>query len=167
MKDTIKQNKIGWPEMDKLSPEQYRINQILDKLDMALKELECRWGVGRIETLVSQNMAKKWQRQTASLNQAISNNDLAQVDDLVDGTIRGCAALELDAIAQGHAPHDAPLCWTVAMPDGNTLAIVRHHKDAALLQASSKDIVIWTVEELARLVCYKGTLVNISPDMDV
>lgn len=148
---------------DNITPDQYYINQMLDKLDTKAAEVESRWGVGRLERLVSFDMAQKWGRQMDRLREAISKSDAVTLPEIVNGTIRGYEAMEADVMAQGHKPHDAPLTWTVGLPSGKTLAIVRHPKDAALVEDLRKahgDVVVWTLDEIANIIETKYTLVN-------
>lgn len=163
MRKLIKENKIGWPMVDNITPDQYYINQLLDKLDTKAAEVESRWGVARLERLVSFEMAQKWSRQMGRLQKAISENDVFTLPEIVSGTIRGYDALEADAIAQGNKPHDAPFAWTVGLPSGRTLAIVRSPKDASLmndLKRDHGDVVVWTIDEVANIIEREYTLVN-------
>lgn len=164
MRKLIKENKTPWPASDNLTPDQYACNQWLDKLDTAFCEVESRWGVGRLEKLVSYDTAQKWKAQMEKLNKSISENDIFTLPDLVNGTVRGLSVLEADAMAQGNKPHDAPLAWTVGLPSGRTLAIVRHEKDFALFQDASKqfgDVVVWTLDQIANIIENQYTLVNV------
>ena len=148
---------------DNITPDQYYINQLLDKLDIKAAEVESRWGVERLERLVSFDMAQKWRRQMDKLNEAISESDVFTLPEIVNGTIRGYEAMEADAVAQGNQPHDAPFAWTVALPSGKTLAIVRHPKDASLmndLKRDHGDVVVWTIDEIANIIESEYTLVN-------
>lgn len=170
IRNIIKENKTGWPMSDNITPDQYYINQLLDKLDTKAAEVESRWGVARLERLVCFDMAQKWTRQMDRLNKAISESDVFTLPEIVNGTIRGYEAMEADAIAQGHKPHDAPFAWTVGLPSGKTLAIVRHPKDAALmndLKRNHGDVVVWTIDEIARIIENEHTLVNIPPSPPV
>lgn len=163
MRKMIKENKTPWPASDNLTADQYACNQWLDKLDTAFCEVESRWGTGRLEKLVSYDMAQKWKAQMEKLNKAISENDIFTLPELVNGTVRGLSALEADAMAQGHKPHDAPLAWTVGLPSGRTLAIVRHEKDFALFRDASRqfsDVVVWTLDQIANIIEKEYTLVN-------
>lgn len=163
MRKLVKENKIRWPMSDKITPDQYYINQMLDKLDTKACEVESRWGVARLERLVSFEMAQKWQRQMDRLRKAISENDVFVLPEIVNGTIRGYEALEADAVTQGYKPHEAPLAWTVGLPSGKTLAIVRHPKDASLMEDLKKahgDVVVWTLDEVANIIEKEYTLVN-------
>jgi hypothetical protein len=164
MRKTIKENKTVWPAADTLTPDQYACNQWLEKLDTAFCEVESRWGIGRLERLVSYDMAQKWKVQMEKLNKAISENDIFTLPELVNGTIRGFVALEANAVAQGHKPHEAPFAWTVGLPSGKTLAIVRHPKDASLvndLKRDHGDVVVWTIDEIANIIEKEYTLVNL------
>lgn len=164
MRKTIKENKTPWPYSDQMTPDRYACNQWLDKLDTAFCEVESRWGVGRLERLVGFDLAQKWRVQMDKLNAAISESDIFTLPDLVNGTIRGLSVLEADAVAQGHKPpHDAPFAWTVGLPSGKTLAIVRHPKDASLvndLKRDHGDVVVWTIDEIANIIEREYTLVN-------
>lgn len=152
MRTIIKQNKADWIERDNMTADDFAMQKWIDKLDRCLVEVESRWGVDTLPKLVTQTMADKWQRQMDKINAAIQSSDIAIFPELVDGAIRGCSAMEAEAKALGHNPHDAPLCWTVATPGGNTLAIVRHAKDAGLIKNHGDDVLVWTIDELASLV---------------
>lgn len=158
MRKTIKENKIGWPMSDNITPDQYYINQLLDNLDAKACEVESRWGVGRIERLVSFDMAQKWSRQMEKLTVAISKNDVFTLTEIVSGTIRGYEAMEADAIAQGHKPMHETVGMSVMLPSGKELLIVRSRVDAE--NAKRKDCVVWTLDEVANIIENKFTLVN-------
>lgn len=165
MRQIIKENKKDWIEMDQnTSAVDYEIQRWLQKLDTVAAEYESRWGVSRLHKLVPYEMAQKWQAQTAKLNAAIQSGNLYDMPELVEGTIRGYVALERAAIADGHKPHDAPLAWTVGLPSGKTLAIVRHEKDFALFKDASRqfgDVVCWTIDQIANIIEKEHTLVNV------
>lgn len=143
---------------DNITPDQYYINQLLDKLDTKACEVESRWGVGRIERLVSFDMAQKWTRQMDKLREAISANDVFTLPEIVSGTIRGYEVMEADAIAQGHQPMHESVGMSVRLPSGKELLIVRNRVDAE--NAHRKDCVVWTLDEVANIIENKYTLVN-------
>lgn len=164
MRKILLKHKIGWPEMDTLKPAQYRINQLIGKLDDAYVSHEKLWGVGVLPTLVDKELYDKWQRQVEKLNQAIEDSDIASLEPLIDGTIRGLALLDSKAREGGHKPHDAPVAWTCAMPSGSTLAIVGSKAEAALWQANAKPddkMVIWTIQEIANVIDSDHNLMNV------
>lgn len=140
---------------DKLTPDQYQINQWIDKLDSLAVEYEARWGCGVLPRLVDQATALKWDRQLRKVNEAIEKNDLHTMVDLCRGMERGWAALEKEAISKGHKPHGAPVAWTVGMSNGKELAICATRNDAAMLAANGaaeRKMVVWTLQEIANLI---------------
>ena len=143
---------------DNVTPDQYYIRQLLDKLDIKACEVESRWGVGRLERLVSYDMAQKWKRQMEKLNAAISTGDVFTLPEIVSGTIRGYDAMEADAIAQGNQPMHEAIGMSVRLPGGKELLIVRSRADAE--KAHRKDCVVWTLDEVANIIENKYTLVN-------
>lgn len=164
MRDKLRKLKTSWLEVENMSGTDYEIQRWIQKLDTVACEYECRWGVSRLHSLVPYELAKKWKAHEEKLNAAICDKNLYDLPELVEGAIRGYSALEAAAIAQGHKPHDAPLAWTVGMPSGKTLAIVRHSKDAALmndLKRDHVDVVVWTVDEIARVIDGSFELSNI------
>lgn len=164
MRKILLTHKIGWPEMDTLTPAQYRINQLIGKLDDVCVDVEKRWGVDVLPALVNKELYDKWKIQGEKLNAAIVANDLQLVEELVEGCIRGYGVLEAKAKELGHKPHDAPVAWTCAMPSGTTLAILGTSAEAAIWQANAKPddkMVIWTIQEIANVIDSDHTLINV------
>lgn len=152
----------SWQDMTDLKPEEYIINQWLHKLDQTALEYEAKWGVGRLPSLVSPSLNHKWNTQQDKLTEAIRDRDHKRVQQLVEGAIRGYAALEADALDAGYKPHVAPYAWTVAMPSGGQLAICDTHARAASLQAiltPQNNMIVMTIEEIAALVAARRNVV--------
>lgn len=153
--ETVHKRKVSWPMSDKLTPEQYQINQWIDKLDSLAVEYEARWGAGVLPRLVRPDTALKWERQLRKVNEAIEKNDLHLMVELCEGMARGWDALEKQAMALGHKPHGAPVAWTVRMPNGQELAICATRNDAAMIAANcakERNMVVWTIQEVANLI---------------
>lgn len=141
---------------DTLTPEQYQINQWIEKLDTLNVEYESRWGCGVLPQLVSSATAEKWLRHCQKIDDAITSNDLQLMVDLCEGAKRGLDALEQEAMRLGHKPHGAPVAWTVMMENGKELAICATRNDAAMCAsngAKERDMVVWTIQEVANLIC--------------
>lgn len=151
--------------MDQLSGTDFEIQRWIQKLDVVCSEYESRWGVSRLQTLVPYDLAQKWKSQTDKLNAAIQSGNLYDMPELVEGCIRGYGAMERAAIESGNKPHDAPLAWSVAMPSGRTLCIVRHDKDASLVndlkRMHGEGVIVWTTDEIANIIEKEYTLVNL------
>jgi len=152
---SIIEKKVRWPEMDKLDPQGYQINQWIDRLDNLNVEYEARWGVGVLPKLVSPETSEKWHRHIEKLDSAIEEKDVYNVRELIEGAFRGYDAMEKEAMTAGFKPHGAPVAWTVRMSDGRELAICATRNDAGVLHGNCRDripLVIYTLEEIAGLV---------------
>jgi len=127
-----------------LTPEQYETSRHCERLDAVTREYESRWGVARLDKLVSTATNEKWQRQWAKISAAIMANDHVTLAGLVGGTVRGWVALEQEAVALGHKPQERDL-WYVSV-DGVEYVIAKSVDHA---RNAPKGVV--TVEELVRV----------------
>jgi len=144
-----------------MNNEEIVIQKWLQKFDTEIVKYENKWGVSQLETLCSPEMAIKWKRQMHKLNTAIDECDLFTMPELVEGCIRGLAALESDAINKGATIPQPENFMRVVLPkSGKELIIAVTGADASKLQASEK-AVIWTLDEVAAMVESQGTLINV------
>lgn len=145
-------------DMDMTGTE-YEIKRYLDKLDQVAIEYEARWGADNLQNLVSQGLKDKWVFQVQKLNGAIQASNLSLVAELVDGTIRGYAVLEQEALYRGHKPHD------------NTQVMEYQHKDSGqryricrtLAEArvnTEKNVLVYTLDEVVNIL-EANQLVNV------
>lgn len=139
--------------MINLMPHDYLINQHIHKLDQVTVEYEAKWGVGRLEKLVSENLAQKWNSQKDKLNDAIRDRDPARVAALVDGCVRGYAALEAEALKNGHTLNP-PEWWDVQHESGRVYRIVKSEPQSRLAAQGclSDGVTVYTLQEVARLL---------------
>lgn len=144
----IIERKCGFMEQALMSPEQATINQILYGLDLARHRAELRWGVGRLIELAPEDLRNKWVAQGEKSVSAIIANDVALVEELVAGSIRGWDALERSAVALGHVPYEAQF-WEVMVEDV-VYRVVRSAEDAHVVIFDSERPVV-ALEELVRV----------------
>lgn len=139
--------------MTTLTPDDYLINQHIHKLDQVAVEYEAKWGVGRLEKLVSENLAQKWKLQKEKLDEAIRERNPSRVMALVDGCVRGYAALETDALKNGHALNP-PEWWDVRHESGRIYRIVKSEPQSRLAAQGclSDGVTVYTLQEVARLL---------------
>lgn len=150
---TTAHQRTSWPQSDDLPPDAFAINTAVERFDAMAHRMEAKWGVGRLPTLVPQEMAERWARHIEKLNAALANQDTAAVRALVDGAERGWAAMEQAAAAAGHAPL-TPEVWEVRMPSNpnRVIQIVRSNAEAAEVLRDGIDVEIWTLEEVANVI---------------
>ena len=150
-------NSIPWPEENSLAPVDYQINRLVQKLDDVVRGYEAIWGVGRLPELVPVELNEKWQRQIYKLNTAIADRDVAAVEELIDGTIRGWAALEQAAIQAGHNPID-PDVWEIKLSNGQILRICKNLNQARA--KAEEGYVTWSLYEVANFIAAQGNKLN-------
>lgn len=123
----------------------------IDGVDETASEMEAKWGADRLRLLVGAEWREKFDRQRYLLNQAIWHGDLEQIRR---ETARMTAAwLKLDALAAeaGKQPL-APQVWEIPLEDGSVAAIVPTHGHARLVSAEDRQVSVYTLEEIGRLL---------------
>jgi hypothetical protein len=107
-------------------PDEIACDFALGPFDTAARNMERKWGVDRLDGLVSPETAAKFGSAIGKLNAAIDAADPAEVAVRAAVCIRGLAAMDAEATAAGHKPIppeayevevDGQLCAVLA--DGN------------------------------------------------
>lgn len=135
---------------NQLDTERLEINRWIDRLDEVARSVESRWGIDRLHKLVSPETQVKWERHVSKLNDAILSHDLTAVADLVQGAIRGYAALEKEAVNLGAAKNH-PDVWDVRSDDGTHYRICKTRTDANFW-ANQPNVIVYALEEVARIL---------------
>lgn len=136
--------RIGWQEYD-------AIQAVIDGVDQVARTYERKWGVGRLELLVSDELREKFRRQLRRFNDAIQEHDAGKVKAAGDAMRRGWDALDRHATAEG-APLLDPAVWEIRMPDGRVSAFCRDNAEAHAVTWTGRYIDVWTIEEVARII---------------
>jgi hypothetical protein len=133
------------------SPGTYLAGQAaIDEADLAAGEMETKWGTDRLRLLVSLELREKFDRQRYKLNQAIWHGDLEAVRRECARTITAWRTLDQAAMAAGKEIL-APEVWEIDV-DGYVVAIVRDGLDARAVKPEGRKVVVYTLEEIARLI---------------
>lgn len=122
-------------------------------VDAIASEMELRWGVGKLETLVTPETAAKFESARAKLDVAIFNKDPELVTQRAGVMVRGWKALEAEALRLGHKPAP-PELWYAKAPeeyglDEMQFVIAKDNSAATLAQT---DLPVYTVTEVARII---------------
>jgi hypothetical protein len=124
------------------------------------REIETKWGVGRVELLAGDDLRAKWRRQCASWRTAyetawaaayLSRDALQTVQDKAAAMRRGYAALDASAEEAGHRPI-APWVWEVLLPQGEVAAIVQTDAEASHVIAQGRYLVVYTLAEIGNVL---------------
>jgi len=152
MRNIINNHRIDWISEMNATPDELQVNRIIDRLDQVAIDYEARWGVNRLEGMVTDDMKAKWMRQLEKVNQAIQDKNPIVLKELMEGTIRGWKALEDNALANGYQPND-PRYVEYQHPSGTLYKICYTVADAKLLaHQATEDCRIVTLQEMANLM---------------
>jgi len=127
------------------------ISSIVDGADEAARQREAKWGVGRLELLVNDELRTKFRRQVRRFNEAITDGDVERVRQSGAAMRRGWEALDHAATKMGAKPID-PEIWEINLSDGRVVALCKTLPDAFATVRSGRYVDVWTVEEIARLI---------------
>ena len=89
-----------------------QIKLALERLDEVATGYEKKWGVDRLQKLVDQGLAERFQEQLELLNSALERHAVLDVISHADALARGWAALDAAAESQGSPQIDAA-AWEV------------------------------------------------------
>jgi hypothetical protein len=123
----------------------------IDGADETACEMEAKWGADRLRLLVTPELREKFDRQRYLFNAAIWHGDLESVRRESGRMVKAWVALDRAAEATG-APKLAREVWEVALSDGSVAAIVPDHAHAKLVLAEGRQVAVYTLEEVARLL---------------
>jgi len=129
-----------------------RMQSALMDHDRKMDEVEKVWGVDRLPYLVADNLRQKFWRAQEQLNEAIRSNDAEAVSDRAANVLRGLDMLVKAAEKAGERPLE-PDVWECTMPSGNgVLRLVRAFPEHSARLEHRDGVVIWTLEEVARVI---------------
>lgn len=119
--------------------------------DRAARDYDQRWGIDRLPELVSPALAAKYGEALAHLNECIAAEDPAKVADAASNCIRGMAAMEAEAIANGHQPATGDHMEYELRDDSEVFrfAIIKDASQWPALKAARPDLLIFTLHEAA------------------
>jgi len=122
----------------------------IDGADETACEMEAKWGADRLRLLVGPELREKFDRQRYLFNQAIWHGELEDVRRESARMVTGWLALDKAATAAGKQPI-SPKVWEIAV-EGRAVAIVPTDHDAAAVNADGRELVVYTLEEIGRLL---------------
>ena len=133
--------------------ENEQIYELLKPLQVVAREMEQRWGSGRLISLVPADLANKFQTASLNLDHAIKRKKVDVVAEKVTNLIKGWKLLDKAALKYGNEPEDHlnPVIWWVTAPTGERYAIVQHQDDMKRVPETSCDR-IYTIQEVGKII---------------
>lgn len=136
------------------------LSAYFDGLEEVRREVEAKWGAGRVELLAGDELRAKWRRQRALWADAyraaweapvLTRDLLADVEARTAAMRRGFAALDAAASEAGHRPV-APWVWEVVLKDGTTAALVQTNAEASKVIAEGRYLAVYTLAEIGAVL---------------
>jgi hypothetical protein len=124
---------------------------IMGPLDALATAMERKWGIGRLQTLVSEEWAFKFYSAANKMDQAIAAGDLAQIQEKAEVMRRGWKKLDELALEAGHEQWASPDVWEVQSQNGSIYAIVRTDIDQRNLERKT-GVATYTLAEVAKIL---------------
>lgn len=123
-------------------------NSLLVELDRRKEQHWEKWGVDRLITLVDSEFRTKFWGQMGRVWDALDFQDLDRLARAVQGMVKGYDALEKWAVENEVDPNP-PIRFVEWMnQNGVRNAVCQTVNDAVNLQATRKDLTIWSMEEM-------------------
>ncbi len=115
--------------------------------DEACRRMDLKWGVDRLPGLVPVEMAERYGKAVAALNEAIRKEDNEAVRQNAENCARGLAKLDAIAEASGASKSDPQ---TISFSDGDQFAfvILKDERDWPALKAANPDLLFFTRGEV-------------------
>lgn len=137
------------PITDAMAPSAYRIRSMVDGLDQLARDMERKWGVGRLRLLVSDFLRAKFDEQKNRLDAALRSDEERFVAAQVEGMRRAWTTLDRAAHEAGASPL-APQVWECVLPStGEIISLVRSGDEAHHVAREGR---VFTVAEVAILI---------------
>ena len=130
-----------------------QVDGALKPLDALATEMETRWGIDRLQDLVSPETSAKFEAAKQKLNADILAHNVAGVIERASILMRGWKALEKEAMDRGHKPA-LPDIWIASVQADNGKEAVNYAiaKDNSAASLSQTDFPVYTLEEVARII---------------
>jgi hypothetical protein len=134
---------------DPMAPPELVVKAILDGVDAIVRQIEGKWGVGRLRLLVGDALRIKFDAQKAKLDAAIATDEEAYIRAQAEGMRRAWLALDRAATEAGAEPL-APEIWECVLPStGEIVSVVRTEAEAHHIAREGE---VWTLAEIAVLI---------------
>lgn len=124
---------------------------VLGPLDRVATDMERKWGIGRLETLVPEDWAYKFHSAADKLNLAIAGRDMNGIRERAEIMRRGWIKLDELATEAGHQPWVEADVWEVRSPKGRVYSITRREVDERNRKPEA-DVRYLTMAEVARVL---------------
>ena len=162
-----------------------RFTRALVPTDQAFRASEAKWGIGRLERLVSTPTLAAYHRGWTAYRKALDEGDGPAIEAIGPRMVAALAFMDGEATRAGHGPL-ACETWEAPLADGSVLVVVRTlaeaHAVTRAVQAAAggkpesglppdlmlavrhqhegRALAVWTMAEIAALVSARAVPIN-------
>jgi len=152
----MKSDRVISPRM---SVEEQQCDTMVGALTHDTQRMDWKWGIGRLEELVSTETAAKYGLAMAKLNEAMDAHCVGDVLKWVESCRRGLVIMDAEALSRGHLALSTDV-WEVEA-EGIKFAILKDGRKWQEVAERLPDARIITEREMVlALVAYHGSLLS-------
>lgn len=152
-----------------------RFTRALVAVDEEFRRSEGKWGVGRLERLISHGTLAAYRRGWDRYREILNAGDVDGLEEHAPKMVAALRYMDAEAERAGHGPL-APEAWEAPLADGSVLVVVRTTAEAHAVLAASEGrlppdlavtirnqhegrrLSVWTLAEIARLIDAHGSV---------
>lgn len=123
------------------------IRASLKSVDKVARDMEQRWGIGKLEQLADPALTTRFEQARQNLNHALGQESISEVVAKAEDMIRGWKIIEKKVISAGHKP-ECERVWHMVNDEGKKYAFVNDSSDHVHFD---KDITVISMEEVLRV----------------
>ncbi|MEI6873197.1 MAG: hypothetical protein WCL08_13035 [Verrucomicrobiota bacterium] len=124
----------------------------ITELDHEVMRMERKWGVGRLRTLLSPDLRKRFLNQQRKCDVAYRTGDVKDLKHECQRMINAWRAADRESCDAGYAPAGQD-SWETVLADGTVVVLVKTDADAtAYVKPKGRDVTVWSLAEVAKLI---------------
>lgn len=124
---------------------------VVKALDRQAREIEQRWGIGRLPMLAGIEWAERFRSQQQKFSRALWEWDVDEVRKHGEAMQRAYAKLESLALEAGYQPMP-PEQWEFQLPDGSVVILVRDKARICQADTGGRQVSVWSVDEIVSIL---------------
>jgi hypothetical protein len=133
----------------RISPGEYDvIASVIYRVDEIARQMEAKWGMGRLPALVPIDLATRFRAQARKFNQATQAYECYEIQKHGEAMERAWKALDAAATSAGAEPLPNTV-WEARGPDGSVVLIGKT-ADEARTAAFGRKHTAWSLDEIAK-----------------
>lgn len=124
------------------------IRASLKSVDKVARDMEQRWGIGKLEQLASPALTTRFEQARQNLNHALGQESVSEVVAKAEDMIRGWKIIEKKVLEAGHKP-ECEKVWHMVNDEGKKYAFVNDSSDHVYFD---KETTVISMEEVLRII---------------